>query len=222
MHIYKGKIVNTNVLFQFINEIKEDHESFIEKRINIDPITRKELAGILQEIGLKLNAQATYTVLKLHSKNTEKVMDEDFARRMLGHENVVEIIRNKKFFFDSFKDELQKQQILKRLTTLEVNQIKDLVVALKKAPPDVRKRTSNMTDLQFEIIDHLRDAKTSSSLSRSDIAERLGINKNDSASMQKLTNALMDLVNSNRIGYTGEGSHRKYCKRPSSWAKASV
>lgn len=200
--------MNTNLLFSFIDEIKSDHNAFIEKRINIDPIKRDKLIELIKKLGLTLQHANAHMLLKLHAKTIGKPLDEEFAERLLGHENMQAVIKNKNFFFDGIKDEEDKARILQRLLTLNVKQIEDIIVAMKKAPI-LNEKIKTSSDLQFDILHVLKSVGSHTCLARADIAAKLGLDQSETT-MHKLTTALMALADSNKIKFEGERGSRRY------------
>lgn len=206
---------DTALLFSFIDEIKEDHDNFLKTRVNIDPIKRDELIEIINDLGITLNHASAHSLLKIHATNCDRILDEDFARRLLSRPGFQAIVKNKKFFFDGVKDTEQKARILARLVSLNLDsdeKINDLVAALKKAPNTVKKspRRPHADDLEFAVIDVVRNVQSGMSLSRFEIAAKLGLNSNDATMMQKLTGVLMKLSTENRVAYNGERGSRRY------------
>lgn len=197
--------MDTNIILTFIDEISKDHDKFIQNRIKVDPINKEQLAGLLGGLGLDLNPSHALTILKFHAKQQNRILDENYATSLLSHENMHEIIRNKRILFDR-RSETEKARLLTRLTSLNANQIKDLVVAIKKSPLK-EKRSSSSDDITFSILSILR--RHGDPMSRGEIAQKLNLDKSETT-MSRLSRTLELMANKGDVKTIGVRASRRY------------
>lgn len=211
--IEKGKLTNSSLLFEFIDEIKEDQNKFIQERIEIEPITRIQLTQLIKNLELEISSKNSYFVLNLHANACEKILDYKLAKNLLSRENIQVIIKNKRFFFEAIKDEDERARILSRLVSLDKTQLENLISALKKAPEALstkksfEKKTST-NDFEFAVIETITNGNRP--MSRSEIAQEIGIESTNDYLMKKLSNILICLSSAGKIMHEGERINRRY------------
>ena len=142
--------MDTNTILSFIEEIKTDHNAFVNKRVAKE-VTKTQLRSIIKDMGLFCDVNSAYSVLTLHSANhDQRRLSEEFVRRLLSQSNVLLVISNYGLLLDG-KDENSALNLLRKYLALEEVQLGSLVTALQREAgvPAVEPRSTMATKIKM-------------------------------------------------------------------------
>lgn len=123
---------NSNIVFDYISEIEKSYDTFVEERL-AEPISVKRLREIISEKEYKINHVDAMAVLQVHARNSQRILTEKFVLKLLEHESIRIVIKNRRFLFSiTGGGEPVQATLIRRLIKLEPHQINSLVSALRK------------------------------------------------------------------------------------------
>ena len=141
--------MDTNTILSFIDEIKADHNAFVDKRVAKE-VDKTQLRSIVKDMGLFCDVNSAYSVLLLHSANhDQRRLSEEFVRRLLSQPKVMLIISSYDILLNG-KDENCSLNILRKCLALEEVQLSSLVAALRaeSGTPAVEPRSTMATKIK--------------------------------------------------------------------------
>ncbi len=192
-------MTDTNTILSFIQEIQTDKNKFIREHA-AEPITRDKLSVLIKELDLPVNITCSKFVLSMQAEQANRVLSEEYARRLFQHPQYIVMIQNRRLFFDN-KDETAQVQILGQLNKMEVEDIELLVKALRKLPGNKSVSKKEPT-LGEQILELLR--RSDEGLTLDDLAKALS-----SKNVPNIRRSIRQLINNEKVDIV----NAKYVKK---------
>lgn len=123
-------MATADTVSELIKELKANPKDFRDRYLT-KSLNKKEIGELIKKYELGVGLDSAHFVLKAHERNTGLALSAERVRSLLSRDSFKNIIKNKSTFFTS-KDEAVIGQTLRKLLSLQADEVEAVAKALKR------------------------------------------------------------------------------------------